>query len=174
MNSAFVKGAGRGLEMTRVALVASVLAVVQIGCRAVEGNGGSPDSGGTGSDGGSAVTWYRDVLPIVQTSCQNCHSPGGIAPFQLLTYDDGANHASLIGAAVAQGLMPPWKPSETCQSFQHDRSISAAQRQTITDWVSQGALAGDPADAPPMHQVTLPQLPRVDASLDQGFDYTPS
>ena len=34
------------------------------------------------------VTFSKDVAPILQRSCQNCHRPGSIAPMSLLTYKD--------------------------------------------------------------------------------------
>ena len=34
------------------------------------------------------VTFTRDVAPIFQKSCQNCHRPGSIAPMSLITYED--------------------------------------------------------------------------------------
>src|SRR5689334_19582188 len=63
------------------------------------------------------MTWYKDVLPIVQTSCQGCHNTGGIAPFPLLTYDDGQGHAPLMASATQARRMPPWMPSQDCQNF---------------------------------------------------------
>jgi len=38
--------------------------------------------------GAGAVTFNRDVLPILQKNCQVCHRPGEIAPMSLLTYED--------------------------------------------------------------------------------------
>ena len=31
-------------------------------------------------------TFYRDVRPILQMRCQECHQPGQIAPMPFLTY----------------------------------------------------------------------------------------
>jgi hypothetical protein len=36
----------------------------------------------------AAVTFTKDVAPILQRSCQNCHRPGSMAPMSLLSYDD--------------------------------------------------------------------------------------
>jgi hypothetical protein len=42
------------------------------------------------------VTFSRDVAPIVQRACQNCHRPGSIAPMSLLTYSDARPWARAI------------------------------------------------------------------------------
>src|SRR5438132_9591409 len=34
----------------------------------------------------TGVTFYRDVLPILQDNCQTCHRPGEVGPFSLMTY----------------------------------------------------------------------------------------
>jgi len=36
----------------------------------------------------SAVTFYKDVAPILQKDCQTCHRPGQIAPMSFLTYEN--------------------------------------------------------------------------------------
>src|SRR5205814_7220610 len=32
------------------------------------------------------VTFYKDVLPVLQNHCQLCHRPGEVGPFSLMTY----------------------------------------------------------------------------------------
>src|SRR5690349_8997138 len=34
------------------------------------------------------VTFSKDIAPILQRSCQQCHRPDSIAPMSLLTYED--------------------------------------------------------------------------------------
>ena len=34
------------------------------------------------------VTFNKDILPILQRSCQNCHRPGSLAPMSLMTYEE--------------------------------------------------------------------------------------
>ena len=38
--------------------------------------------------GGEDVTFTKDIAPILQRSCQNCHRPGSVAPMSLLTYEE--------------------------------------------------------------------------------------
>src|SRR5512139_3482682 len=34
------------------------------------------------------VTFAKDIAPILQRSCQNCHRPGQVAPMSLITYEE--------------------------------------------------------------------------------------
>jgi hypothetical protein len=70
--------------------------------------------------------------------------------------------------------MPPWKPAPGCQSFKNDRSIPQAMKDAIVNWAATGTAEGNPADAPPPPDAGTLGLPRVDAQLDAGFDYTPT
>src|SRR5437879_1224447 len=54
------------------------------------------------------VTFSKDVAPILQKACQNCHRPGAIAPMSLLTYQDARPWARSIKAKVDAREMPPW------------------------------------------------------------------
>src|SRR4051812_31902720 len=51
------------------------------------------------------VTFSKDVAPILQKACQNCHRPGAIAPMSLLTYQDARPWAKSIKAKVASREM---------------------------------------------------------------------
>ncbi len=106
---------------------------------------------GAASAGGRPVTYARDVAPILQQKCQECHQPGSIAPMSLLTYEDAKKYARRIRTKVAGRLMPPWHIDRTVgiQSFQNDRSLSDAQIATIVDWVDGGTPLGDVNDLPP-------------------------
>ena len=36
----------------------------------------------------NAPTFTKDIAPILQRSCQNCHRPNSVAPMSLITYED--------------------------------------------------------------------------------------
>jgi hypothetical protein len=97
----------------------------------------------------ASPTFYRDVLPILQNRCQECHRPGEAAPMAFLTYPQVRPWAKAIRTAVTSGKMPPWFADPCCGKFENDRSLSAAEKQTLQDWASVGAAAGNPTDAPP-------------------------
>jgi len=94
-------------------------------------------------------TFYRDVLPILQNHCQECHRPAEIAPMAFLTYQQVRPWAKSIRADVLIGKMPPWFADPCCGHFENDRSLSMAERETLANWAATGAAAGDPHDSPP-------------------------
>src|SRR4029079_1910055 len=97
-------------------------------------------------------TFYRDVLPILQDHCQSCHRPGQIAPMPLVTYDQARSKAKAIASMVRSKKMPPWFADPKYGHFANDVSLSPQQIDTINDWASNGAPAGDRRDAPPARQ----------------------
>jgi len=94
------------------------------------------------------VTFHKNVERILQNHCQECHRPGEIAPFSLLTYEQARPYAKAIKADVLQGKMPPWPADPHFGKFSNDRSLSKADIDTIVAWVDGGALQGNKADAP--------------------------
>ncbi len=93
--------------------------------------------------------FYRDVLPILQKRCQECHRPGEMAPMPFLTFDQTRPWAKAIRDAVRSRKMPPWFADPCCGHFSNDRSLSAAEIATLSDWAEAGAAKGDEHDAPP-------------------------
>src|SRR4030081_3693526 len=93
----------------------------------------------------SSVTFSRDVAPILQKACQNCHRPGAIAPMSLLTYQDARPWAKSIKQKGASREMPPWYIDRHIgiSKFKDDPSLTDAEIATITKWVDQGAAAGN-------------------------------
>ena len=102
----------------------------------------------------AAVTYYKDVLPIVQENCQTCHRPSGynisglVAPMAFMTYDETRPWARAIARKVESREMPPWFASAPEGVFENERSLTDAEIDTILRWVDAGAPAGDRADAP--------------------------
>jgi hypothetical protein len=96
-------------------------------------------------------TFYRDVLPILQTSCQTCHRPGEVAPMSFITYEQTRPWAAAIKKATQSKAMPPWfaEPGIAEYTNQHEKVLSATALETLARWADGGAPAGDPATAPP-------------------------
>ena len=100
---------------------------------------------------GGSATFARDVAPILQAKCQECHRKGTAAPMSLVTYEEARPWAKSIRQRVITRNMPPWHVDRTVgiQHFDNDRSLSDEQISTIVRWVDSGAPLGDPKDMPP-------------------------
>ena len=96
----------------------------------------------------STVTYYRDVLPILQNHCQSCHRPGQVAPMSFLTYRETRPWAESIQYVVLAKKMPPWFSESPFLPTSTHAQLSLRDIDTITRWVEQGAPAGNPKDAP--------------------------
>src|SRR3989441_13026821 len=93
----------------------------------------------------TGVTFTKDIAPIFQKSCQNCHRPGQMAPMSLLTYQEIRPWARSIKQCVVDRDMPPWgvDPHVGIQSFKNDPSLSDDEIETIVKWVDAGAPMGN-------------------------------
>src|SRR4030095_9855869 len=102
------------------------------------------------ADTPSKPTFSKDIAPIFQKKCQECHQPNSIAPMSLITYQDARPWARSIKERVATRQMPPWHIDRTVgvQKFKNDMSLTDEQVDTIVRWVDGGALQGDPKDLP--------------------------
>src|SRR5437879_10303744 len=100
------------------------------------------------ADAPKPVTFSKDVAPIFQAKCQECHQPNSIAPMSLITYQDVRPWARSIKERVSQRQMPPWHIDKTVgvQKFKNDMSLSDEQIDKIVAWVDQGAPQGDLKD----------------------------
>jgi len=94
------------------------------------------------------VTFYRDVLPVLQKNCQGCHRAGEAAPMPLLTYKDARPWAKAMREAVMSRRMPPWFADPHVGKFANDRSMKQADVEVIANWAANGAKEGNAKDAP--------------------------
>jgi hypothetical protein len=94
------------------------------------------------------VTFYKDVLPVLQHNCQGCHRPGEPGPMSLMSYESTRPFAKAIKQAVVTKTMPPWFADPHYGKFSNDRSLAEADVKTLVAWVDGGAQAGNPKDAP--------------------------
>ena len=97
----------------------------------------------------ASPTFYRDVLPILQTHCQVCHRPGEIAPIPLVTYAETKPWASSIAKDALSRKMPPWFADPRFGHFANDPSLRQKEIETLTAWAQANAPAGDSREAPP-------------------------
>jgi hypothetical protein len=95
------------------------------------------------------VTFYKDVMPLLQSKCQSCHRPGEVAPMPFTSYEGTRPWAKAIKAAVLSKKMPPWSADPAYGHFLNERTLSRDEVNTLVSWVDSGAPAGDIKDQPP-------------------------
>jgi len=97
----------------------------------------------------AALTFTRDIAPILYSKCADCHRPGEAAPFSVLAYKDVRPWARSIKDKVVSHEMPPWHADPHTGVWSNDRRLSTDQIQKIVAWVDHGAAEGNAADLPP-------------------------
>jgi hypothetical protein len=106
------------------------------------------------AQGHKAPTFTKDVAPILQKNCQNCHHRDQIGPFSLDTYEQASKRAADISAVAEDRLMPPWKPAPGVgPKLKHDRSLTLAEIAVLKAWSEAGAPRGDEK-----HMLSPPQF----------------
>src|SRR5262249_17381916 len=115
-------------------------------------------------------TFHEDVEPIVQRSCQSCHTEGGLAPFALQTYEEARAMVGPMVQPTGARTMPPWgtQEDEECQpahGWKHDARLTDEEIDTIAAWQKAGMPEGDRAKAPPPPEVVGDSLPGVQQEL---------
>ena len=97
---------------------------------------------------GQEITFHRDVEPVLQKHCQQCHRPGEAVPMALLTYEQVRPWARAIQEAVALNRMPPWFADPEFGKWTNAHEMAQQDRDTILNWVESDAKRGNPEDAP--------------------------
>ena len=133
--------AGACDEESPVLWLLGFVAIGMLATPALSAQGAAPD----------AVTFTKDIAPILQRSCQQCHSPSGLAPMPFTTYEEVRPWARSVKQQTSLRNMPPWfiEKDIGIQRFKDDISISDEEITTIAAWVDNGAPRGNPADMPP-------------------------
>ncbi len=152
-------GFGYSIDAPRRTYLADALAAIRAGedplVAATEAPGCALDVPG-GKPPVTDVTYHGRISRIVERHCVECHRDGGAGPFALDSYDDLVAHAAMIREVIDRGTMPPWFAAPTPPDdetgrvhtpWANDRSLAAADKRDLLEWLSGGRPAGNPGDA---------------------------
>ncbi len=122
----------------------------------------------------SPVTFTRDVVPILNQHCVECHRPGEIGPFSLTDYHEVIGWGEMILEVIDQRRMPPWHADPNYGDFVGERLFPTEDRETLATWLEHGMPEGDPQDRPASPQWAagwqLPTAPNVEFTMrDRPF-----
>jgi hypothetical protein len=88
------------------------------------------------------VTYEKDVRPVMEARCVSCHSAGGIAPFELTTYEQVAAVKDAVALAVKNRTMPPYLAAPGCTEYADDQNLTDEQIAMLQTFASTGAPRG--------------------------------
>jgi hypothetical protein len=119
-----------------------------------------------------ALTYAKDIAPILKTHCQECHRPGAVAPFSLQTFNQVSRKAKTIAEVVTDGRMPPWHAAPDHTEFVNRRGLSEEERETLLAWSRSDRPRGDDGDLPPpLPPATEWRIGEPDRVI-RGFEHT--
>src|SRR5215468_2223177 len=78
-------------------------------------------SGSRSATTAAAITFTKDVAPIVQKNCATCHRPGEVAPMSFMNYKEVRPWAKSIREKVVTRAMPPWHADPAHGEWSNDR-----------------------------------------------------
>ena len=115
----------------------------------------------------------RDIAPIFQQHCVECHRAGEIGPMELTSYEDVVGWGEMIGEVIRDRRMPPWHADPKHGQFANDRSMPDAEKEIIFTWIQNGCPQGNAADLPRPRKFTegwqLPRQPDVVLAMQETF-----
>ncbi len=105
------------------------------------------------------ISYEKTIAPMLSDHCVACHRQGGIAPWQMSSYDMVLGFSPMIREVVRTKRMPPWHADPHYGVFGNDRSLTADQTKTLVHWIEAGAPRGSGADPLTMVKKDWPVWP---------------
>ncbi len=96
--------------------------------------------------GDEAVSYNKQVAPILREKCANCHREGDIGPFAFANYRVAKRKARMIEEVLLTQRMPPWHADPHFGKFAEIPTLTTEETQTVIRWINQGALEDEGAD----------------------------
>ncbi len=91
------------------------------------------------ADDAISPTFNRDIAPLLFAKCAECHRPGEVAPFSLLSHADAAKRAGFLATVSRSRKMPPWTAEIGHGDFLAARQLTEQQIAILEAWAKAGA-----------------------------------
>jgi peroxiredoxin len=92
------------------------------------------------------ISYEKTIAPMLINNCVTCHRTGGIAPWQMTSYDIVKGFSPMIREVIRTERMPPWHADPHYGVFKNNRALSASDTKTLVHWVEAGSPRGAGAD----------------------------
>ncbi len=106
---------------------------------------------------GAEVSYAREVAPILEKHCVQCHSPGNIGPFAMSSYEKLKSRTDMMQEVLLSRRMPPWSADPEFGHYAEERTMTLEETRTLLAWIARGAPRGEGADPLPTLNVPVPQ-----------------
>lgn len=98
------------------------------------------------------LSYNRNVAPILEANCVDCHREGDVAPFALDSYAKVKRRARMILYVGEEGIMPPWHANPEVNLFREQRFLSDRQLEIIRTWSDAKSPEGEPGELLPRRE----------------------
>jgi peroxiredoxin len=88
------------------------------------------------------ISYEKTIAPMLSEHCVACHREGGIAPWQMSSYEMVRGFSPMIREVLRTKRMPPWHADPHYGVFSNDRSLTAEQTKTLVHWIEAGSPRG--------------------------------
>ncbi|MFV2055304.1 MAG: hypothetical protein ACC707_02510 [Thiohalomonadales bacterium] len=126
-----------------------------------------------------AIQFPANIAAIFSENCINCHTDENVGAFSLLPEENGwqntVDNIDTMRSTIVGKQMPPFlaQPFAQCdKKFENAFSMTAADIQSVSDWLDQGLPAG-PEDAAAIQIPALPTLAGEVYAVTMTEEYTP-
>lgn len=90
----------------------------------------------------TAVSYEKDVAPVIAENCASCHRDGGIAPFALDSHAMLQGWSPMIREVMMTKRMPPGQLDPHVGDFRNSYVVPFEDQRKVLDWIA----AGSPKD----------------------------
>lgn len=102
----------------------------------------------------TAISYEKDVAPVLAENCASCHREGGIAPFALDSYAMVQGWSPMIREVLMTKRMPPGQVDPHVHKFTNGRNLEIEDAQNIVRWVEAGSPRDGQSD--PLAELSWP------------------
>jgi hypothetical protein len=122
--------------------------------------GGEPGAAAKNAPAKDApISYVRQVVPLLQARCVDCHSEGNVGPFAMSGYGKVKGWSAMIAEVILDRRMPPWHADPHVGKFANDRTMSGPEARTLLKWIDQGCPRGDGDDPLAVARPPAPKWP---------------
>lgn len=97
-----------------------------------------------------AITFSKDIAPIIYAHCTPCHRPSQVSHYVLMTYEQVKGSAAKIKYVVENNIMPPWPADANYTHFLGEKILPKKEKALLLEWIQNGCLLGDSNHLPPI------------------------